>query len=211
MMRNGGQRRGSRRSSALVIVALLALFVAGCGSSSSDQAAQQEKVQQVKDQIGQIKRYIAHHRTSGHTRQRRDQVQAATRSDLSGARACLLKAGFRTPSRPGSFGVTHIGTDHFDVREVTLSTRTGIYKIGVAPGPAAARAWLRSWRDAASGTFYGGITSSAAAFAATPRPGTLLNGNKAYFAERRTVLPCAFELQAMSGPREVIGYWRHYP
>jgi hypothetical protein len=196
----------------LVIVALLALFLAGCGSSSSDQVAQQEKVQQVKDHIGQIKRYIAQHRASGRAHQWRDQVQAATRSDLSAARACLLNAGFRTASRHGQYGVTHIGADQaFDIREVTLGTPTGVYMIGIAPSAEVARAWLRWLSSIGMENFYGGIRSGTAAFAATPRPGTLLNGNEAYFAERKTVLPCAFEMPAMSGAREVVGNWRHYP
>src|SRR3954447_18443158 len=64
MLWNGGLRRGSRRSSVVASFTLLALFTAGCGPSSSDQAAHQEKVQQVKDQIGQINHYIAHRTAS---------------------------------------------------------------------------------------------------------------------------------------------------
>ena len=45
----------------LVAAALVAL--SGCGSSTSDQATQPEKVQQVKDQIGQIQRNVSHHHT----------------------------------------------------------------------------------------------------------------------------------------------------
>jgi hypothetical protein len=62
MVQNVGQRRRSRRSFAFAILALLVVFAAGCGSSSG-QATQQEKVQQIKDQIGQMQRYVGEHRT----------------------------------------------------------------------------------------------------------------------------------------------------
>jgi hypothetical protein len=48
-------------------VALLVLIAAGCGSSGGDQATQEAKVQQTKDQIGQIRRYVAQHRTTSAT------------------------------------------------------------------------------------------------------------------------------------------------
>jgi hypothetical protein len=48
-------------------VALLVLVAAGCGSGSGDQANREAKVQQKKDQIGQIQRYIAQHRTGSAT------------------------------------------------------------------------------------------------------------------------------------------------
>jgi hypothetical protein len=158
-------------------------------------------------------------RTSGdpsQPRRRRNRIPAAARSELTRARACLLRDGFRAASNSRSYGVTHVaggrGADAaFHIQEVTLSTHTGIYSIGIAPSPYAARAWLRALSSMGSQTNYGGIASGAAAFAATPYPGKLLNGDTAYFAERRTVVSCAFGMPEMSGSREVIGYWRHSP
>jgi hypothetical protein len=51
------------RRAVLFVASTALLLVAGCGSSSSDHATRQEKVQQIKDQIGQIQRYVGEHRS----------------------------------------------------------------------------------------------------------------------------------------------------
>jgi hypothetical protein len=87
--------RRSPRPSTLVILALLALGAAGCGSGSSDQTAQQQKVQQIKDQVHRIQQYVAQHQSSSDEHQIGDASTVMARQDRPPSRKCpqALRAG----------------------------------------------------------------------------------------------------------------------
>jgi hypothetical protein len=145
-------------------------------------------------------------------------THAAATAELKDARACLLKAGFPAASTRRTGGVGHVelpdpaGYTEADVNHVAqlwLGTKLGFYSFGIAPSAHFAREWLQGLSAEGMGTFYGGVRRGSAALASTPGRGGL-KGNQAYFRQRRSLIPCALAMPAMSGPREVIGSWRHY-
>jgi hypothetical protein len=64
---------------ALLILGLAACVAAGCGSSSSDHGVRQQMVQQVKEGIRRVQRYVAEHQTSGNRRQAETQKARQSR------------------------------------------------------------------------------------------------------------------------------------